>query len=89
MEPRQGNNNFQLTTKNFKFMVPSKEQIQAQAAYDNGNKLAVGDLTKREYFAGLALSGLLADPNATNFPLIVTDAVALADKLLIELSKQP
>lgn len=54
----------------------------------HGDSFATG-LTKREYFAGLALQGLLADPNVTNFKLVVRDAVSLADDLLIELSKQP
>lgn len=43
-------------------------------------------LTKREYFAGLAMQGLLAG-NAIYYSDMPNDAVRLADKLLIELQK--
>lgn len=43
-------------------------------------------LTKREYFAGLVMQGLLAG-NAICHSDIPNDAVRLADKLLIELQK--
>ena len=47
-------------------------------------------LTKREYFAGLALQGLFASVEGNNFPLTVAcakKAVEAADALLLELSK--
>lgn len=46
-------------------------------------------LTKREYFAGLAMQGMLADPNASNFkpPFIAGLAVDFSDALLKELDK--
>lgn len=45
-------------------------------------------LTKREYFAGVALQGLLASPvtDDVSFPHIATMAVIAADKLIIELN---
>lgn len=52
----------------------------------------IGGLTKREYFAGLALQGLLGGP-ATDILLLRTSvifadhAVRLADALLAELDK--
>ncbi|GHT09059.1 hypothetical protein FACS189426_06310 [Bacteroidia bacterium] len=45
-------------------------------------------LTKREYFAGLAMQGLLSDPNVVNIDKIAYNAVRCADALLEELSKE-
>ncbi len=47
-------------------------------------------LTKREYFAGLAMQGMLSDPNASNFkpPFIAELAVDFSDALLKELDKK-
>jgi len=45
-------------------------------------------LTKREYFAGLAMQGLLANPNKTSNPIQISlDAVMYADELLKQLEK--
>lgn len=51
-------------------------------------------LTKREYFAGLAMQGLLVNYNANmmwgnhpNFPMVEAAAVRCADQLLAELEK--
>ena len=45
-------------------------------------------LTKREHFAGLAMQGLLANPDYTDEKLRVTIyAVELADELLKQLEK--
>lgn len=55
----------------------------------NVNKEFTG-LTKREYFAGLAMQGILASKNApedATYGEIVFDAVALADTLINELNK--
>jgi hypothetical protein len=44
-------------------------------------------LTKREYFAGLAMQGLLSNPNKTSNPIQISlDAVMYADELLKQLS---
>jgi hypothetical protein len=55
---------------------------------------AIGGLTKREYFAGLAMQGILAmhahrelNPSAIDGPEIVQQSVACADALLNELAK--
>jgi len=45
-------------------------------------------LTKREYFAALAMQGLLADPEIVGKPeQYAKDAVTFADALLAELEK--
>lgn len=47
-------------------------------------------LTKREYFAALALQGLAADSNITTTPeYISARAVRFADALIAELNKDP
>jgi hypothetical protein len=44
-------------------------------------------LTKREYFAGLAMQGMLSNPNKTSNPIQISlDAVMYADELLKQLS---
>lgn len=48
----------------------------------------VAGLTKREYFAAMAMQGLLACPNNVNMAQdIAKGAVILADQLIIELNK--
>lgn len=53
-------------------------------------RLELYGLTKREYFAGLAMQGMLADPNASNFkPKFIAElAVDFSDALLEELDKK-
>lgn len=64
-------------------------------AFINGCSQAFPDettssgLSKREYFAGLALQGILANPNPGGINQSVIMAVQAADALLLELSKQP
>jgi hypothetical protein len=41
-------------------------------------------LTKREYFAAMALQGLLANPNIS---VVTSDAVLYADRLIAELNQ--
>jgi len=55
-------------------------------AYEGERAIQKG-LTKREYFAGLALQGLLAGVRATQ-PALDEIAVKYADSLLKELDKQ-
>ena len=45
-------------------------------------------LTKREYFAAMALQGLLAQPSYLDFHLKAEKAVRLADALIEELNKK-
>jgi hypothetical protein len=53
-----------------------------------GNDAPQDGLTKREYFAAMALQGLLAYPNNVNVTQdIVKGAVIIADQLIIELNK--
>jgi hypothetical protein len=62
----------------------------AKAAFyhpDGGVDTPQQGLTKREYFAGLAMQGLLANPDLYVDMKIGQEAVALADELLAELDK--
>jgi hypothetical protein len=45
-------------------------------------------LTKREYFAAMALQGLLADPSTIISKNVAQDAVKLADHLIQSLSNE-
>lgn len=57
----------------------------------NGDGLKLeGGLTKREYFAGIAMSGLQAHPTCgqNENGWIVSESVKLADILLAELAKE-
>lgn len=66
---------------------PVNEEITDRI--DNGAKIYSG-LSKREYFAGLAMQGLLSSPNVgylTTSDKMIKDSISLADKLLAELSK--
>jgi hypothetical protein len=53
-----------------------------------GNDAPQDGLTKREYFAAMAMQGLLACPNNVNMAQdIAKGAVIMADQLIIELNK--
>lgn len=53
-----------------------------------GNDAPKDGLTKREYFAAMAMQGLLACPNNVNMAQdIAKGAVIMADQLIIELNK--
>lgn len=53
-----------------------------------GNDAPKDGLTKREYFAAVALQGLLACPNNVNMAQdIAKGAIIMADQLIIELNK--
>lgn len=52
----------------------------------NSESLSFG-LTKREYFAAMAMQGLLAQNGYNRFDLLAIDAVRQADALLEELEK--
>ena len=55
---------------------------------DGSYDLPENGLTKREYFAGIAMQGLLADTaNTGDIYFIVRDAINLADALIEELNK--
>ena len=45
-------------------------------------EFGLGGMTLRDYFAGQALAGLLADSNATSRSLYAKDAYDLADAML-------
>jgi hypothetical protein len=46
--------------------------------------ILIKGLSKREYFAAMAMQGLLANPNIS---VVTSDAVLYADKLIAELNK--
>lgn len=53
-----------------------------------GNDAPNDGLTKREYFAAMAMQGLLACPNSVNMAQdIAKGAIIMADQLIIELNK--
>ncbi len=56
--------------------------------FHNENARCIG-LTKREYFAGLAMQGLITNPNysGTSWEELAQKAVICSDKLLTQLSK--
>ncbi len=57
------------------------------AAYPNNMKPDYG-LSKREYFAAMAMQGLCADSSMTKSQSIASLSVACADALIEELNKQ-
>lgn len=64
-----------------------------ERARENGNREG-GCLTKREWFAGMAMQGLLANPDMTNnfspaydAEPMAADARRMADALLLELAR--
>jgi hypothetical protein len=59
----------------------------AFAYYSEDEKRDMPGLTKREYFAGLAMQGLLANSFDYTAQDIVEKAVQYADKILVELEK--
>lgn len=65
-----------------------------QFEYQNGGKDYVHGLTKREYFAAMALQGLLSDKgplfpdSQCNKELFATASVKYADALIAELEKE-
>jgi len=56
------------------------QTIEYSDNYSNG-------LTKREYFAAMALQGLLATNSTTTIEYYAIDAVRIADALIDELNK--
>ncbi|MEP0868891.1 hypothetical protein NDA01_03645 [Trichocoleus desertorum AS-A10] len=66
-----------------KKMLPAKEQNLSVLPLYDGKIISTG-LTKREYFAAMAMQGLLAAQGNQAKP---SDAVAYADALLDELNK--
>lgn len=54
------------------------------------NKIIVGGLTKREYFAAMALQGILSCDNRTTLGKIVAiNAIRYADDLINQLNEKP
>ena len=57
----------------------------------NGDDLTmtfgVSAITKREYFAALALQGLLANPACMDYATLVDSSVEYADKLIAAMNK--
>jgi hypothetical protein len=68
-----------------------KELGNANAFPQSKDDLTIDDehgLTKREYFAAMAMQALLSDPNiATTYSKYAENAVQAADALIAELNK--
>ena len=58
-----------------------------EPAYPNIQVPSLKGLTKREYFAAMALQGLLATNSTTTTEYYAIDAVRVADALIEELNK--
>lgn len=70
----------------------ANESIHPRTIYDDVSEEPIAytnGLTKREYFAGLAMSGLLANPNPGSIETNAKLAIMSADALITELNKQP
>ena len=61
----------------------------AENIYDMQNKGLLVGLTKREYFAAMAMQGMLANPNPGVLTNIVKWSIEAADTLIYELNKTP
>lgn len=59
----------------------------AQPAFPHSRDVIRDGLTKREYFAGLAMQGYIARGNAYDAPVVAQRCAELADALLAELAK--
>ena len=67
-----------------------EKHVSKPTQYSSPSMEGIG-LTKREYFAGLVMQGLLANPNrlkAFTIGQVAEQAVTFADALLAELDKQ-
>ena len=64
--------------------LPVDEYNSSRGNYSTGS---IG-LTKREYFAGLALQGLMANDNSCSISHIVEMSIKAADELLKQLEKK-
>jgi len=58
-------------------------------AIDKSKQMFYGGLTKREYFAAMALQGLLNNTGWNMLTMCADQAVKQADKLINELNKIP
>lgn len=54
-----------------------------------GDTISQDGLTKREYFAAIALQGLLSNTNNRRNPIHAKEAVRLADALIKALNETP
>ena len=63
------------------------EPIQPEEYDNNYRYYKSNGLTKREYFAAMALQGLLATNSTTTIEYYAIDAVRIADALIDELNK--
>lgn len=65
---------------------PGNQATKDNRGFDNGVIYHQG-LTKREYFAALAMQGILASDDTITFDQVTECAVKHADKLIEELNK--
>lgn len=71
--------------KNSESAFPVQRQLR-----EDGDVITYAEvgLTKREYFAAMAMQGLLVDPGEASWQYLAASAVRAADELLIALAKQ-
>jgi hypothetical protein len=65
-----------------------KKEQMAEPAFASGNDYRENGLTKREYFAAMAMQGLLSNPaqiDITNFEWVAEHAIGYADAILEKL----
>jgi hypothetical protein len=70
-------------------MKNSEQPIKSMTEYEMENSHYWG-LTKREYFAGLAMQGMLANRDARGFDAIITAEISIkyADEILTQLEDE-
>lgn len=71
-------------TKSYQAEVPVFPQDISTLEYDNPS---LRGMTKREYYAVMAMQGILGNSNPDDIHIIARKSVALADELLEELEK--
>src|ERR1035437_6133224 len=77
-----------ITEQKSTMKTEPNEPINPIIASSNESTLHHSGLTKREFFAGLAMQGLLANTNPGDIPSIAKMAVEAADALILELNKE-
>ena len=63
------------------------DELQAIEGSEDYNRFLNYGLTKREYFAAMAMQGICADTNCTHEGQIIISSVRIADLLIEELNK--
>lgn len=65
----------------------NQKTIYSESEYSSRTEVVSCGLTKREYFAAMAMQGILSNPFKMTSDKIVSDSVECADALIEELNK--